>query len=59
MFRAFDKDNDGSVSVSEWIYGLSVFLRGNLEEKMKCKVSGYPFGLYTSKNFKPILSNSQ
>ncbi|XP_054985337.1 calaxin isoform X2 [Sorex araneus] len=35
VFRAFDKDNDGSVSVSEWIYGLSVFLRGTLEEKMK------------------------
>ncbi|XP_055455168.1 calaxin isoform X2 [Psammomys obesus] len=35
VFRGFDKDNDGSVSVSEWIYGLSLFLRGSLEEKMK------------------------
>uniref|UniRef100_A0A8D0LFL8 Calaxin n=2 Tax=Sus scrofa TaxID=9823 RepID=A0A8D0LFL8_PIG len=35
LFRGFDKDNDGCVSVSEWVYGLSVFLRGTLEEKMK------------------------
>ncbi|XP_013852218.1 EF-hand calcium-binding domain-containing protein 1 isoform X3 [Sus scrofa] len=35
VFRGFDKDNDGCVSVSEWVYGLSVFLRGTLEEKMK------------------------
>ncbi|XP_065804106.1 calaxin isoform X2 [Labrus bergylta] len=35
VFRTFDKDNDGSVSVKEWIEGLSVFLRGTLEEKIK------------------------
>uniref|UniRef100_A0A8C4LK97 Calaxin n=1 Tax=Equus asinus TaxID=9793 RepID=A0A8C4LK97_EQUAS len=35
VFRGFDKDNDGCVNVSEWIYGLSLFLRGTLEEKMK------------------------
>ncbi|TKC45239.1 hypothetical protein EI555_010279 [Monodon monoceros] len=35
VFRAFDKDNDGCITVSEWVYGLSVFLRGTLEEKMK------------------------
>ncbi|VFV31041.1 ef-hand calcium-binding [Lynx pardinus] len=35
VFRGFDKDNDGCVNVSEWISGLSVFLRGTLEEKMK------------------------
>ncbi|XP_037658812.1 EF-hand calcium-binding domain-containing protein 1 isoform X5 [Choloepus didactylus] len=35
VFRGFDKDNDGCVSVSEWINGLSLFLRGTLEEKMK------------------------
>lgn len=37
VFRGFDRDNDGCVSVSEWIHGLSLFLRGTLEEKMKCK----------------------
>lgn len=35
VFRGFDRDNDGCVSVSEWIHGLSLFLRGTLEEKMK------------------------
>lgn len=40
VFRAFDKDNDSYVSVKEWIEGLSVFLRGTLDEKIKCKI-GY------------------
>uniref|UniRef100_A0AAQ5X5B6 EF-hand domain-containing protein n=1 Tax=Amphiprion ocellaris TaxID=80972 RepID=A0AAQ5X5B6_AMPOC len=34
-FRAFDKDNDGIVSLKEWIEGLSVLLRGTLNEKIK------------------------
>lgn len=46
VFRGFDKDNDGCISVIEWVYGLSVFLRGTLEEKMKCKISRRPTGLY-------------
>lgn len=46
VFREFDKDNDGCITVSEWVYGLSVFLRGTLEEKMKCKTSCYPIGLH-------------
>ncbi|KAH1177917.1 EF-hand calcium-binding domain-containing protein 1 isoform X2 [Mauremys mutica] len=35
VFRAFDTDNDSCVSVTEWVEGLSIFLRGTLEEKMK------------------------
>nr|XP_020144363.1 EF-hand calcium-binding domain-containing protein 1 isoform X2 [Microcebus murinus] len=35
VFRGFDKDNDGCVNVTEWVCGLSLFLRGSLEEKMK------------------------
>uniref|UniRef100_H0V0L4 Calaxin n=1 Tax=Cavia porcellus TaxID=10141 RepID=H0V0L4_CAVPO len=35
VFRGFDKDNDGSINVTEWVNGLSLFLRGSLEEKMK------------------------
>ncbi|XP_007901270.1 EF-hand calcium-binding domain-containing protein 1 [Callorhinchus milii] len=35
VFRAFDRDNDGYVNVREWIEGLSVFLRGTLDEKIK------------------------
>ncbi|KAG7261433.1 hypothetical protein CRUP_015570 [Coryphaenoides rupestris] len=41
VFRAFDKDNDGFVSVREWTEGLSVFLRGTLDEKIK-----YCFDVY-------------
>ncbi|CAL8371144.1 unnamed protein product [Boreogadus saida] len=41
VFRAFDKDNDGFVSVREWTEGLSVFLRGTLAEKIK-----YCFDVY-------------
>ena len=37
MFRAFDKDTDGYLSQEEWVCGLSVFLRGTLDEKIKCK----------------------
>ncbi|CAM4631817.1 hypothetical protein PO909_004935 [Leuciscus waleckii] len=35
VFRVFDKDNDTYVSVKEWVEGLSVFLRGTLDEKIK------------------------
>uniref|UniRef100_UPI0037E7D393 calaxin n=1 Tax=Semicossyphus pulcher TaxID=241346 RepID=UPI0037E7D393 len=35
VFRTFDKDNDGLVSMKEWIGGLSIFLRGSLDEKIK------------------------
>ncbi|XP_051948696.1 calaxin-like isoform X2 [Xyrauchen texanus] len=41
VFRAFDKDNDSYVSVKEWVEGLSIFLRGTLEEKIK-----YCFDIY-------------
>ncbi|KAM9340002.1 calaxin [Symphorus nematophorus] len=35
VFRTFDKDNDSFISMNEWIEGLSVFLRGTLDEKIK------------------------
>ncbi|KAA0710419.1 EF-hand calcium-binding domain-containing protein 1 [Triplophysa tibetana] len=41
VFRAFDKDNDSYISVKEWVEGLSLFLRGTLEEKIK-----YCFDVY-------------
>ncbi|KAL0961897.1 hypothetical protein UPYG_G00333100 [Umbra pygmaea] len=41
VFRAFDKDNDSYVGVKEWIEGLSIFLRGTLDEKIK-----YCFDVY-------------
>uniref|UniRef100_A0A673CK87 EF-hand domain-containing protein n=1 Tax=Sphaeramia orbicularis TaxID=375764 RepID=A0A673CK87_9TELE len=35
VFRTFDTDVDSFISVKEWIEGLSVFLRGTLDEKIK------------------------
>uniref|UniRef100_A0A663DSN8 Calaxin n=2 Tax=Aquila chrysaetos chrysaetos TaxID=223781 RepID=A0A663DSN8_AQUCH len=35
VFRTFDKDNDSCINVVEWVEGLSVFLRGTLEERIK------------------------
>ena len=36
VFRAFDKDSDSHLSTKEWVHGMSVVLRGTLEEKMEC-----------------------
>ena len=33
IFNAFDKRSDGVIQTDEWISGLSVFLRGTLEEQ--------------------------
>ncbi|XP_076980108.1 calaxin-like isoform X2 [Tamandua tetradactyla] len=35
VFFVFDKDNDNRINVKEWVKGLSVFLRGTFEEKLK------------------------
>ncbi|XP_031560856.1 EF-hand calcium-binding domain-containing protein 1-like [Actinia tenebrosa] len=35
VYRAFDKDTDSFIKMEDWIVGLSVFLRGTLEEKTK------------------------
>ncbi|OWF45413.1 EF-hand calcium-binding domain-containing protein 1-like [Mizuhopecten yessoensis] len=35
VFRAFDKDSDNYINVEEWINGMSVFLRGLKEERIK------------------------
>jgi hypothetical protein len=37
VFRAFDADTDSLISMKDWVEGLSVFLRGSLEEKTRCK----------------------
>ena len=38
VFKAFDQDNDSFVNMEDWVKGLSVFLRGSLEEQMRCKL---------------------
>ena len=37
VFRAFDADSDSLISMKDWVLGLSIFLRGSLEEKTDCK----------------------
>ncbi|XP_060085839.1 calaxin-like [Ylistrum balloti] len=41
IFRAFDVDADGYLSEEEWVLGLSTFLKGSIEEKLK-----YTFKVY-------------
>ena len=36
VFKAFDKDNDSFINMTEWTEGLSIFLRGSDEEKIRC-----------------------
>lgn len=43
VFRTFDKDNDSFVCIKEWIEGLTVFLRGTLDEKIKYCFHVYDF----------------
>jgi len=41
VFRAFDKNSDGVIDDIEWVEGLAVFLRGDLQEKI-----AYAFQVY-------------
>lgn len=34
IFAAFDKRNDGLIDGDEWLFGLSVFLKGTLQEQI-------------------------
>jgi Ca2+-binding EF-hand superfamily protein len=38
VFRTFDRDSDNMVSFDEWVNGLSVFLRGTVDEQLQCCV---------------------
>ncbi|KAK6173279.1 hypothetical protein SNE40_016759 [Patella caerulea] len=35
VFRAFDTDNDGYLKAEEWICGLSIFLKGRMEDRIR------------------------
>ena len=39
VFRVFNEENDGNLSVREWIKGLSK-LKGKEKEQIDCKYSG-------------------
>lgn len=34
IFSAFDRRSDGLIHMDEWVLGLSIFLRGTLEEQI-------------------------
>jgi Ca2+-binding EF-hand superfamily protein len=38
VFRAFDKDCDSYVSPEEWVKGVSVILKGTLDEQIQCEL---------------------
>ncbi|XP_060586209.1 calaxin-like [Ruditapes philippinarum] len=41
VFRAFDVDNDGYISDDEWVIGMSIFLKGTIDEQSKFCFSVY------------------
>ena len=45
VFRVFDTDADNHISFEEFLRGMSVFLKGKLEERLKCRllVRGFLF----------------
>lgn len=39
LYSAFNSDNNKAIDFSEFVDGLSVFMKGNAEEKLSCKIS--------------------
>lgn len=37
VFKVFDKDGDGVISVEEWLIGLSTILKDSLPDLIKCE----------------------
>uniref|UniRef100_A0A8D1A760 EF-hand domain-containing protein n=2 Tax=Sus scrofa TaxID=9823 RepID=A0A8D1A760_PIG len=61
VFFAFDKDNDNLINAKEWVKGLSVFLRGTFEEKLKFCFEVYYFngdGYISREKIFDMLKNS-
>ncbi|TGZ72687.1 hypothetical protein CRM22_001942 [Opisthorchis felineus] len=61
VFRAFDYNGEGGITPSKWIKGLSVFLRGTLEEKASFAFKAYDFnsdGILTREEMFLLLKSS-
>ncbi|KAG5441534.1 EF-hand calcium-binding domain-containing protein 1 [Clonorchis sinensis] len=61
IFRAFDYSSEGGISPLNWIKGLSVFLRGTLEEKALFAFKAYDFnsdGILTREEMFLLLKSS-
>ncbi|KAH3706115.1 calaxin-like [Dreissena polymorpha] len=54
VFRAFDLDNDGYVSEEEWVLGMSVFLKGTIEEQAR-----FCFGVYSMRGEDGYISREE
>lgn len=46
MFRCFDTDADNFISFEEFVRGMSVFLKGKYEDKLRCKKTFLPYPFY-------------
>ena len=56
VFRAFDKDSDSFINLTEWVEGLAVFIRGTLEEKIECKFCAIFSSISTETTPKSVLN---
>lgn len=54
VFRTFDSDNDSYVSEEEWILGMSIFLKGTLEEQAR-----FCFGVYSMRGEDGYISREE
>ena len=46
VFRAFDKESGGFLTQEDWVRGMSIFLKGTLDEKIKCNQKVWPCMAY-------------
>lgn len=54
VFRAFDGDNDGYISDEEWVVGMSIFLKGSIDEQAK-----FCFGVYSMRGEDGYISREE
>ncbi|XP_060560815.1 calaxin-like [Ruditapes philippinarum] len=61
VFRAFDRDSDNHINQDEWVLGLSVFLKGDIEELTKYTFMTYDLnqdGYISREEMYQLLKNS-
>lgn len=61
VFRAFDRDSDNYINSDEWVLGLSVFLKGAMDEKTRYCFTAYDLnqdGYISREEMYQLLKNS-
>jgi Ca2+-binding EF-hand superfamily protein len=43
LYSAFDGDNNNAIDFTEFVDGLSIFMKGSPEEKLSCKLSVWEY----------------